>query len=36
MVTTRLSRWKDIRFKSHCERHIAPIIGKVHVAYLPE
>jgi len=24
---------KDIRFESHCEHHIAPIIGKVHVAY---
>src|SRR5277367_1414954 len=27
---------KDIRFESHCEQHIAPIIGKVHVAYLPD
>src|SRR5260370_29153400 len=27
---------KDIRFESHCEHHIAPIIGKVHIAYLPE
>jgi GTP cyclohydrolase I len=26
---------KDIRFESHCEHHIAPFIGKVHVAYLP-
>jgi GTP cyclohydrolase I len=26
---------KDIRFESHCEHHMAPIIGKVHVAYLP-
>ena len=26
---------KDIRFELHCEHHIAPIIGKVHVAYLP-
>jgi GTP cyclohydrolase IA len=26
---------KDIRFESHCEHHIAPIIGKAHVAYLP-
>ena len=26
---------KDIRFESHCEHHIAPIIGKVHVGYLP-
>ncbi|MGA8759436.1 MAG: GTP cyclohydrolase I FolE [Stellaceae bacterium] len=27
---------KDIRFESHCEHHLAPIIGKVHVAYLPK
>lgn len=27
---------KDIPFASHCEHHIAPIIGKVHVAYLPD
>ncbi|HUZ71391.1 MAG TPA: GTP cyclohydrolase I FolE [Stellaceae bacterium] len=26
---------KDIRFESHCEHHIAAIIGKAHVAYLP-
>ncbi|HZL58973.1 MAG TPA: GTP cyclohydrolase I FolE [Stellaceae bacterium] len=26
---------RDIRFESHCEHHMAPIIGKVHVAYLP-
>ena len=26
---------RDISFESHCEHHIAPIIGKVHVAYLP-
>ena len=26
---------KDIGFASHCEHHIAPILGKVHVAYLP-
>jgi len=26
---------RDIRFESHCEHHLAPIIGKVHVAYLP-
>lgn len=25
----------DIRFESHCEHHMVPIIGKVHVAYLP-
>src|SRR6187549_915834 len=27
---------KDIRFESHCEHHLAPIIGKVHIAYLPD
>jgi len=26
---------KDIRFESHCEHHIIPIIGKAYVAYLP-
>ena len=26
---------RDIRFESHCEHHILPIIGRVHVAYLP-
>jgi GTP cyclohydrolase I len=26
---------RDIRFSSHCEHHIAPIIGRAHVAYLP-
>ncbi|MFO1398812.1 MAG: GTP cyclohydrolase I FolE [Burkholderiales bacterium] len=25
----------DIRFESHCEHHMAPIIGKVHIGYLP-
>src|SRR3712207_4165536 len=26
---------KDIPFQSHCERHLAPIIGKASIAYLP-
>jgi len=26
---------RDIRFESHCEHHMAAIIGKAHVAYLP-
>lgn len=26
---------RDIGFESHCEHHMAPIIGKAHVAYLP-
>ena len=31
MVTLR-----DIRFESHCEHHLAPIIGTVHIGYLPD
>ena len=27
---------KDIRFESHCEHHLLPIIGKAHIAYLPD
>jgi len=27
---------RDIGFESHCEHHMAPIIGKVHVGYLPD
>ncbi|MBM3536925.1 MAG: GTP cyclohydrolase I FolE [Alphaproteobacteria bacterium] len=27
---------RDIRFESHCEHHMAAIIGKAHIAYLPE
>jgi GTP cyclohydrolase I len=26
---------RDIPFHSHCEHHMAPILGKAHVAYLP-
>ena len=26
---------RDINFESHCEHHMAPIIGKVHIGYLP-
>ncbi len=26
---------RNIRLESHCEHHIVPIIGKAHVAYLP-
>ncbi len=26
---------KNIRFESHCEHHIVPIIGMAHIAYLP-
>nr|WP_277929354.1 GTP cyclohydrolase I FolE [Lysobacter sp. M2-1] len=27
---------RDIEFESHCEHHMAPIIGKAHVGYLPD
>ncbi|MEM6511636.1 MAG: GTP cyclohydrolase I FolE [Pseudomonadota bacterium] len=27
---------RDISFESHCEHHMAPIIGKAHVGYLPD
>jgi len=26
---------KDIRLESHCEHHMVPILGKAHVAYIP-
>jgi GTP cyclohydrolase I len=26
---------RDIRFESYCEHHLAPIIGKAHVGYIP-
>jgi GTP cyclohydrolase IA len=26
---------RDIRFVSHCEHHMAPIVGRVHIGYLP-
>lgn len=27
---------KDIPFASHCEHHMAPILGRAHVGYLPD
>lgn len=27
---------RDISFESHCEHHLAPIIGRAHVGYLPK
>jgi GTP cyclohydrolase I len=26
----------DIEFASHCEHHIAPFVGRIHLAYLPD
>mgnify|MGYP001157149778 CR=1 FL=1 len=26
---------RDIRLESHCEHHLVPILGKVHIGYLP-
>ncbi len=26
---------RDIRFESHCEHHMAPVVGRVHIGYLP-
>ena len=26
----------DIRLESHCEHHMVPIVGRAHVAYLPD
>jgi GTP cyclohydrolase I len=27
---------RDIEFESHCEHHMAPIVGKAHIGYLPD
>jgi GTP cyclohydrolase I len=27
---------KNMRVESHCEHHIAPILGKAHIAYIPD
>lgn len=26
---------RDVTFESHCEHHMVPIVGKAHIAYLP-
>jgi GTP cyclohydrolase I len=26
---------RDIRFVSHCEHHMAPVVGRVHIGYVP-
>ena len=32
----RVVTLRDIQFSSHCEHHMAPMLGKVHLAYLPD
>jgi GTP cyclohydrolase I len=27
---------RDIAMQSHCEHHLVPILGKAHIAYLPD
>ena len=27
---------KGVQFSSHCEHHMAPIVGRVHIGYLPD
>ena len=27
---------KDVSFESHCEHHLAPILGRAHIGYLPK
>jgi GTP cyclohydrolase I len=27
---------RDIRLESYCEHHLAPILGKIHIGYMPE
>lgn len=31
----RIVTLRDIDFESHCEHHLAPILGRVHLAYVP-
>lgn len=32
----RIVTLTDIEFASHCEHHMAPILGRIHLAYLPD
>ena len=32
----RVVTLRDIEIASHCEHHMAPILGRVHLAYLPD
>jgi GTP cyclohydrolase I len=31
----RIVTLRDIEFSSHCEHHMAPVLGRIHLAYLP-
>lgn len=31
----RIVTLRDVDFESHCEHHMAPMIGRAHIAYLP-
>ncbi len=31
----RIVTLRDIDFESHCEHHMAPVLGRIHLAYLP-
>lgn len=32
----RIVALTNVHFESHCEHHVAPIIGRIHLAYLPD
>ena len=32
----RIVMLTNVDFESHCEHHVAPVIGRAHVAYLPD
>ena len=32
----RIVALTNVNFESHCEHHVAPVIGRAHVAYLPD
>jgi len=32
---SRVVTLRDIDFESHCEHHMAPMLGRIHLAYLP-
>jgi GTP cyclohydrolase I len=32
----RIVALTNVHFESHCEHHVAPVIGRIHLAYLPD